>query len=148
FGALTVWTSIAVSMAALVTGLLISSITASVGWPFLIFFILGAIAASLIVHVRGLFLTVASIPLLFSIAIFITSWVVSRASAGECSPMLSATILVTSACPLLQVFPDLAITLLGCIAIEVLRIYRAKLKAMRDRSYENIKRQTVDELYH
>src|SRR5690625_5103462 len=115
-------------MAALVTGLLISSITASVGWPFLICFILCAIAASLIVHVRRLFLTVAFIPLLFSIAIFITSWIVSRASAGEGSPMLSATILVTSAYPLLQVFPHLAITLLGCIAIAVFRLYRAKQK--------------------
>lgn len=145
FGALPVWTSIAVIMAALVTGLLISSITASVGWPFLICFILGAIAASLIVHVRGLFLTVASIPLLFSIAIFITSWVVSRASAGEGSPMLSATILVTSAYPLLQVFPHLAITLLGCIAIAVFRLYRAKQKATSISSKEMVNRRTMAE---
>ena len=145
FGALPVWTSIAVIMAALVTGLLISSITASVGWPFLICFILGAIAASLIVHVRGLFLTVASIPLLFSIAIFITSWIVSRASAGEDSPMLSATILVTSAYPLLQVFPHLAITLLGCIAIAVFRLYRAKQKATSISSKEMVNRRTMAE---
>ncbi|WP_304411056.1 DUF6542 domain-containing protein [Corynebacterium stationis] len=145
FGALPVWTSIAVIMAALVNGLLISSITASVGWPFLICFILGAIAASLIVHVRGLFLTVASIPLLFSIAIFITSWVVSRASAGEGSPMLSATILVTSAYPLLQVFPHLAITLLGCIAIAVFRLYRAKQKATSISSKEMVNRRTMAE---
>lgn len=145
FGALPVWTSIAVIMAALVTGLLISSITASVGWPFLICFILGAIAASLIVHVRGLFLTVASIPLLFSIAIFITSWIVSRASAGEGSPMLSATILVTSAYPLLQVFPHLAITLLGCIAIAVFRLYRAKQKATSISSKEMVNRRTMAE---
>ncbi|MDO5508994.1 MAG: hypothetical protein Q4F64_11750, partial [Corynebacterium casei] len=116
FGALPVWTSIAVIVAALATGLIISTITTSVGWPFLICFILGAVAASALVNVRGLFLTVGSIPLLFGIAIFFTSWLVSRASASEGSPAFSTTILVTSAYPLLEVFPYLAFTLLACIA--------------------------------
>ena len=145
FGALPVWTSIAVIVASLVTGLLISSITASVGWPFLICFILGAIAASLMVHVRGLFLTVASIPLLFSIAIFITSWLVSRASAAEGSPLFSATIMVTSAYPLLQVFPHLAITMLVCVAIAVFRVYRAKQMATSISSKEMVNRRTMAE---
>src|SRR5699024_12067046 len=78
FGALPVWTSIAVIVAALATGLIISTITASVGWPFLICFILGAVAASAMVHVRGLFLNVVYIPLLFSITIFVLLWYVYR----------------------------------------------------------------------
>ena len=145
FGALPVWTSIAVIVAALATGLIISTITASVGWPFLICFILGAVAASAMVHVRGLFLTVASIPLLFSIAIFITSWLVSRATAADGSPLFSTTILVTSAYPLLEVFPQLAITVIICVIIAVFRLYRAKQKATRISSKELVNRRSMAE---
>ena len=145
FGALPVWTSIAVIVAALATGLIISTITASVGWPFLICFILGAVAASAMVHVRGLFLTVASIPLLFSIAIFITSWLVSRATAADGSPLFSTTILVTSAYPLLEVFPQLAITVIICVLIAVFRLYRAKQKAASISSKELVNRRTMAE---
>ena len=59
--------------------------------------------------------------------------------------MLSATILVTSAYPLLQVFPHLAITLLGCIAIAVFRLYRAKQKATSISSKEMVNRRTMAE---
>lgn len=145
FGALPVWTSIAVIVAALATGLIISTITASVGWPFLICFILGAVAASAMVHVRGLFLTVASIPLLFSIAIFITSWLVSRATAADGSPLFSTTILVTSAYPLLEVFPQLAITVIICVLIAVFRLYRAKQKATSISSKELVNRRSMAE---
>jgi len=145
FGALPVWTSIAVIVAALATGLIISTITASVGWPFLICFILGAVAASAMVHVRGLFLTVASIPLLFSIAIFITSWLVSRATAADGSPLFSTTILVTSAYPLLEVFPQLAITVIICVIIAVFRLYRAKQKATSISSKELVNRRSMAE---
>jgi hypothetical protein len=140
-----VWTSIAVIVAALATGLIISTITASVGWPFLICFILGAVAASAMVHVRGLFLTVASIPLLFSIAIFITSWLVSRATAADGSPLFSTTILVTSAYPLLEVFPQLAITVIICVLIAVFRLYRAKQKATSISSKELVNRRSMAE---
>ena len=145
FGALPVWTSIAVIVAALATGLIISTITASVSWPFLICFILGAVAASAMVHVRGLFLTVASIPLLFSIAIFITSWLVSRATAADGSPLFSTTILVTSAYPLLEVFPQLAITVIICVIIAVFRLYRAKQKATSISSKELVNRRSMAE---
>ena len=145
FGALPVWTSIAVIVAALATGLIISTITTSVGWPFLICFILGAVAASALVNVRGLFLTVGSIPLLFGIAIFFTSWLVSRASASEASPAFSTTILVTSAYPLLEVFPYLAFTLLVCIAIAVFRVYRAKQTVTSINSKEQVSRRAMAE---
>lgn len=145
FGALPVWTSIAVIVAALATGLIISTITTSVGWPFLICFILGAVAASALVNVRGLFLTVGSIPLLFGIAIFFTSWLVSRASASEGSPAFSTTILVTSAYPLLEVFPYLAFTLLVCIAIAVFRVYRAKQTVTSINSKEQVSRRAMAE---
>ena len=145
FGALPVWTSIAVIVAALATGLIISTITTSVGWPFLICFILGAVAASALVNVRGLFLTVGSIPLLFGIAIFFTSWLVSRASASEGSPAFSTTILVTSAYPLLEVFPYLAFTLLACIAIAIFRVYRAKQTVTSINSKEQVSRRAMAE---
>lgn len=145
FGALPVWTSIAVIVAALATGLIISTITTSVGWPFLICFVLGAVAASALVNVRGLFLTVGSIPLLFGIAIFFTSWLVSRASASEGSPAFSTTILVTSAYPLLEVFPYLAFTLLACIAIAIFRVYRAKQTVTSINSKEQVSRRAMAE---
>ncbi|SLM90346.1 hypothetical membrane protein [Corynebacterium casei] len=132
-------------MAALATGLIISTITTSVGWPFLICFILGAVAASALVNVRGLFLTVGSIPLLFGIAIFFTSWLVSRASASEGSPAFSTTILVTSAYPLLEVFPYLAFTLLACIAIAIFRVYRAKQTVTSINSKEQVSRRAMAE---
>src|SRR5699024_159881 len=108
-------------------------------------FILGAVAASAMVHVRGLFLTVASIPLLFSIAIFITSWLVSRATAADGSPLFSTTILVTSAYPLLEVFPQLAITVIICVIIAVFRLYRAKQKATSISSKELVNRRSMAE---
>lgn len=145
FGALPVWTSIAVIVAALATGLIISTITSSVGWPFLICFILGAVAASALVNIRGLFLTVGSIPLLFALAIFFTSWLVSRASASEGSPAFSTTILVTSAYPLLEVFPYLALTLLACIAIAIFRLYRAKQTVTSINSKEQVSRRAMAE---
>src|SRR5699024_3958567 len=83
--------------------------------------------------------------LLFSIAIFIASWLVSRASAAEGSPLFSATIMVTSAYPLLQVFPHLAITMLVCVAIAVFRVYRAKQMATSISSKEMVNRRTMAE---
>ena len=145
FGALPVWTSIAVILAALVTGLIISTITTSVGLPFLICFFLGALAATALVHVRGLFLTVASMPLLFAIAIFFTSWLVSRATASDGSPAFSTTILVTSAYPLLEVFPFLAVTLLICIAIAAFRLYHATHNATSINSKEQVTRRAMAE---
>ncbi|MFH0412441.1 DUF6542 domain-containing protein [Corynebacterium sp. L4756] len=145
FGALPVWTSIAVIVAALATGLIISTITSSVGWPFLICFILGALAATALVQVRGLFLTVASIPLLFALMMLLTSWLTVRSTQSEGAPLFSTTIVVTSAYPLLEVFPHLAFTLVACIIIAVLRLYRVKNSAQSINSNEQVSRRKMAE---
>lgn len=126
------WSGIAILLAALATGLLLSLASGSVGWAYLLCFVAAGIAVTLFTELRGLFLIVASLPLLFGILTPLTSWLVNQASsAGTTS--FSVTSVLTAVFPLLQYFPVLICVSLGAAIIAGLRLW---LNARRIRARE------------
>ncbi|RSZ65571.1 amino acid permease [Corynebacterium hylobatis] len=99
------WSGIAIVLAALVTGLLLSINAQAVGTPFLICFGVAAIVVALFTEARGLFLVVASLPLVFAVMTVGSSWAVSRSLAAEGSAAFSTTTILTALFPLAQFFP-------------------------------------------
>ena len=55
--------------ALLLTGALISILMGSIGWAYLAFLVIGSLLVALIVEERGLFLTVASIPIVYALSL-------------------------------------------------------------------------------
>lgn len=123
FVGLPTWTGPSVVLASLITGMLISLLLGAIGLPFQLVFIVATLAVTLLVEARGLFLTVASIPLLFGIFTPLTSWFVSQRSPGaSASPGVSATEILTAIYPLAQLFPTLFMVTLVAALIAVVRI--------------------------
>ena len=85
------WSGIAIVIAALITGLLLSINAQSIGTPYLICFGVAAVVVALFTEARGLFLVVASLPLVFGIMTVISAWAVTRSLAAEGSAAFSTT---------------------------------------------------------
>lgn len=122
FTGLPTWSAIAIIAAALITGLLLSLAFQGVGAAYLWCFALGAVLVTLLVNPRGLFLTVASLPLLFGIGLLASSWSVERSLASEGTPLFSRTTALITVYPLTQYFPWLAIVTVLCAVIAVVRL--------------------------
>lgn len=116
------WSGIAIVLAALVTGLLLSVNAQTIGTPYLICFAVGAILVALFNEARGLFLVVASLPLLFGVMTVGSSWAVTRSLAAEGTNAFSTTTILTSLFPLVQYFPVLFAVTAAAIFIAVGRI--------------------------
>lgn len=58
--------------------MLVSLMLGVIGLPYQLIFIIATLGVTLLVEARGLFLTVASIPILFGIFTPLTSWFVSQ----------------------------------------------------------------------
>ncbi|RNE48506.1 DUF6542 domain-containing protein [Corynebacterium alimapuense] len=130
FAGLPTWSGIAIVIAALTTGLLLSINAQQISWPYLLFFAVAGIAVALLTEVRGLFLTIASMPLLFAIMTLLTSWSIGRSLSAEGSAAFSTTSIVTAIYPLVQFFPTLMIVTLIATALAVLRVWVAKRNAV------------------
>ncbi|MBC3186738.1 hypothetical protein H7347_09200 [Corynebacterium sp. zg-331] len=115
------WSGVAIVLAALLTGLLLSMIHHAIGAPYIILFVVSSLGVALFTEVRGLFITVACLPLSFAAVTVLTSWLNGRALSPNISG-LSTTALVTAVYPLLQLFPVLFLVTLGCALIAFLRI--------------------------
>lgn len=103
--------------------MLISLLMGVIGLPFQLVFIIATLGVTLLVEARGLFLTVASIPLLFGIFTPLTAWFVSqKGSVSSASPGVSATEILTAIYPLAQLFPTLIMVTLVAALIAVIRI--------------------------
>lgn len=102
--------------------MLISVAMGTIGAGYLACFAIAGIAVALFVELRGLFLSVAALPLLFALLTPVASWFVSQTLAGS-SPGFSATTVITAIFPLLQFFPLLFIVTLGAAAIAFLRLW-------------------------
>ncbi len=75
--------------------MLVSLMLGVIGLPYQLIFIIATLGVTLLVEARGLFLTVASIPILFGIFTPLTSWSVSQQGvAANVSPGVSVTMLV------------------------------------------------------
>ncbi|HCT5224089.1 DUF6542 domain-containing protein [Corynebacterium striatum] len=116
-------------VAALIVAALITIVVGSIGWPFFAVFTLGALAMTFLVNPRGLYLLVISIPLLFTVAIVSTSWILAVQAAPEGASPFSTTSLLTTAFPFLQRFPWLIIVFLLCALLAVFRLWNGKNNA-------------------
>ncbi|WP_332259264.1 DUF6542 domain-containing protein [Corynebacterium ulcerans] len=143
FFGISVWSSMSILAAALITGLLITLSTGVIGWPFLALFAIFAIVFTLLTEPRGLFLMVASIPLLYSIAVLATGWFLVQANTADGAPIRRSQV-ITAAYPLTQHFPLLISVTVGAALIAVVRIMllRRGEKRITDVKTSNRIRQT------
>ncbi|CAB0501883.1 DUF6542 domain-containing protein [Corynebacterium diphtheriae] len=130
FFGISLWSSLVLMTAAMVTGLLISQATGSVGWPFLTIFVAFSLFTALLTLPSGLFLLVASLPLFFGVGILATAWLIVKSSAAEGTPF-STTQLITTIYPITEHFPLLAATTIGAGLIAYLRVSLLKRKYKR-----------------
>lgn len=130
--------------AALFTGALLAVNAGQITWPLLALFAAAVILTTTFVNPRGIFLTVASAPILFLIAVVAVGYVLGRdqiASGGATSK--AALLLVVY--PLVELFPVLATVTLGAIIIGALRIWLIKRQNAALRKYEATERSRVAE---
>lgn len=116
--------------------MLLSLAGGAIGAAYLLCFTVAGILVALITEARGLFLTVASLPLLFGVITPVSSWLINQSEAGS-AQNFSITAVATSIYPLAQFFPVLISVTLGAAAIAVLRLWllgrrnQARAKAVR-----------------
>lgn len=136
------WSGIAIVIAALITGLLLSINAQSIGTPYLICFGVAAVVVALFTEARGLFLVVASLPLVFGIMTVISAWAVTRSLAAEGSAAFSTTTVITALFPLAQFFPVLfgATAAAGLIAVLRLWLLRRSGRARERAAIEHRRR--------
>ncbi len=115
------WSGPAVVFASLITGLLLSLLLGDIGLPYQLLFIIGSLGVALLVEARGLFLTVASMPILFGIFTPLTAWFVSQQGIAG-GQGVSATAILTAIYPLAEMFPALILVTLVSALIGVARI--------------------------
>lgn len=125
FAGLPTGSAIGIIFAALFTGALISVSTGAIGWPLLALFAAAVILCTTFVQPRGIFLTAASAPILFVIAVVAAGYATNRGqiSAGGTSSKTAQLLLVY---PLLQLFPVLLTVTLASVAIGWVRIQLLK----------------------
>lgn len=123
--------SIGIIIAALVTGGLISLYNEAVGLPFLVLFALAAIVVATFVNPKGLFVTVASIPLLFTFFLLLTGTLIAYFQLPDGQSSLGKASALLILYPLTQYFPVLLFVALGTLLIALLR-YRLLKKQNED----------------
>lgn len=102
--------------------MLVSLLSGSMGLAYQLLFIIGALTVTVLVEARGLFLTVASIPLLFGLVTPMTAWFVSQQGLAGAAPGVSVTEILSAVYPLAQYFPTLLMVTLVAALIAVVRI--------------------------
>ncbi|WP_165241923.1 DUF6542 domain-containing protein [Corynebacterium lizhenjunii] len=123
-------------------GLVIALFSQHMSWGFAICFALGALGATFLVNLRGLFLTVASIPPLFAVFALFGGWALI-ASGAVGGSMWSLTTLAASAYPLAELFPPLLIVTLACALLAVVRLWHAKKVTQNLRERETATRRAT-----
>lgn len=130
---LPIWAGIVIVIAALATGMGISMYQQAIGSVFLWCFALSAIVVSLVVQPRGLFITISTMPLVFSGFAVATAWCIGRQLSPSVSGFSMGS-LITAVYPLLQFFPVLFLVLAGVVAIAVVRLWLLHKKLERSQA--------------
>lgn len=112
---------IGIIIAALVTGGLIALYNETVGMPFLVLFALASIIVTTFVNPKGLFVTVASIPLLYTFFLLLTCTLNAYFQLPDGQTSLGKTSALLILYPLTQYFPVLIFVTLGTLLIALLR---------------------------
>lgn len=138
FYGIPLWLSLAALVAGLSAGVVFTTSSGVLGWAFLGVFLATVVVVSLLTEPRALFLMVASIPLLFSIAIVACGWFLVEMGSGNHEGGLSATQKITTIYPLLQHFPVLAVGTLAAAVISGLRLalHKHNAKTAHERSLQ------------
>lgn len=121
---------IGIIIAALVTGGLIALYNEAIGMSFLILFAVAAIVVTTFVNPKGLFITVATTPLLYTFFLLLTGTLNAYFQLPEGQTSLGKTSVLLILYPLVQYFPVLLFVALGTTLIALLR-YRL-LKTQND----------------
>lgn len=127
-----VWAPLLVMIAVTLTGLVLAMNDNVVSTSYFVLFAIAAIGCTLLVEARGLFLTVAALPLYFLIGTGFIGWF----AAGATGANSRKTKLITSVYPALDHFLWLLIPLVVSIVIAVLRwwFYREELARKQARA--------------
>ncbi|WP_367179080.1 DUF6542 domain-containing protein, partial [uncultured Corynebacterium sp.] len=149
---LPVWGPPLLLLLAGVIGLLFAVPVGNIGLPYLIAFSAAAIAGIILVVPRGLFVTVAQLPLLFTILTPIVAWFTASladpAVGGALDTTPRRTRVITAAYPIIQYFPWIAAVTLIALAIAVwryLEVTRRNAKVEKTTRKEKRKLQRAEE---
>lgn len=134
---------IGIIVAALVTGGLIALYNEAVGLPFLVLFTVASIVVATFVNPRGLFLTVASIPLLYTFFMLLTGVLIAYFQLPEGQTSLGRTSAVLILYPLTQYFLVLLFVTLGSLLIALLRLRLLKKQNDDIRAREERQRRSI-----
>lgn len=134
---------IGIIVAALVTGGLIALYNEAIGLPFLVLFTVASIVVATFVNPRGLFLTVASIPLLYTFFMLLTGVLIAYFQLPEGQTSLGRTSAVLILYPLTQYFPVLLFVTLGSLLIALLRLRLLKKQNDDIRAREERQRRSI-----
>lgn len=134
---------IGIIVAALVTGGLIALYNEAIGLPFLVLFTVASIVVATFVNPRGLFLTVASIPLLYTFFMLLTGVLIAYFQLPEGQTSLGRTSAVLILYPLTQYFLVLLFVTLGSLLIALLRLRLLKKQNDDIRAREERQRRSI-----
>lgn len=134
---------IGIIVAALVTGALIALYNEAIGLPFLVLFTVASIVVATFVNPRGLFLTVASIPLLYTFFMLLTGVLLAYFQLPEGQTSLGRTSAVLILYPLTQYFLVLLFVTLGSLLIALLRLRLLKKQNDDIRAREERQRRSI-----
>lgn len=126
------WTATSVNVAALITGLLLSMSNGELSWTFVCCFGVSALVTTSFVRLGGLFLTVASLPMLYGIFTPATALLIAREGLSDGADPWSKTMILSAIYPLAQFFPPLAAITIVTIVIAVLRWRSANKRYQQD----------------
>lgn len=124
-GAVSTWAATLIVVVTLVIGVIWSVMAGSVGVPLVVLFGFGTLAAVYFVELPGLFVTVMQLPVLFALATVTAGWFITRQSSHG---NMSKTALLTSFFPLAQLFPFLALIVLGAALLAWAKLRLAKIE--------------------
>ncbi|OFU53510.1 DUF6542 domain-containing protein, partial [Corynebacterium sp. HMSC11E11] len=126
--------------------------TGNIGLPYLLAFAAAAIVGTALVDPRGLVVTVAQQPLLFTIVTPVVTWLIASWSdpsvGGATGSTPTKTRLITAAYPIVQYFPWMALIPLICTAIAIWRyldITRVNAKTDKETRRENARVHKAEE---
>ena len=130
---------IGIMFAALFTGVLLSLSSAVVGWPLLTLYAFAVIVVATLVNPKGLFLNVASAPIMFVAAVVLAGWVMARGEIAAGGASGKAALLLVFF-PVIELFPVLFAVTLGSVVIAAVRIRLIKRHNAQLLRYETAER--------
>ena len=136
---LPVWSGVAIVVAALATGMLISLLNQEMGALYLTCFAVAAVVVALFTQPRGLFLTVSTMPLAFVVSTLATALLIGRQLSPNVSGT-STTAIITMIYPVFQFFPVLALVVAGAALIAWLRLHLLHRNLVRSQRQRQARR--------